>query len=142
MPSFFYNLIMNTIFSHWWHYSGGPMNTSYRYLKSWHTIATITEAVLDGKEISQDQALDLIHCSDQDTPILLAMADKIKEAFADQEVDLCAIINGRSGKCPENCKFCAQSSHYNTGVEVYSLLSKEAILEAAQKAKEGGAVRF
>ncbi len=118
------------------------MNTSYRHLKSWHTIATITEAVLDGKEISQDQALDLIHCSDQDTPILLAMADTIKEAFADQEVDLCAIINGRSGKCPENCKFCAQSSHYNTGVEVYSLLSKEAILEAAQKAKEAGAVRF
>ena len=118
------------------------MNISYRHLKSWHTIATITEAVLDGKDISQDQALDLIHCSDQDTPMLLAMADKIKEAFADQEVDLCAIINGRSGKCPENCKFCAQSSHYNTGVEIYPLLSQEAILEAAQKAKEAGAIRF
>ena len=39
-----------------------------------------------------------------------------------------AIINGRSGKCSENCKFCAQSAHYHTGVKEYGLLSEEEIL--------------
>ena len=57
-------------------------------------------------------------------------------------VDCCAIINGRSGRCPENCKFCAQSAHYHTGVKEYPLLSEQEFVEAAKKAKAAGAVRF
>ena len=45
-------------------------------------------------------------------------------------------------KCPENCKFCAQSAHHNTGVQEYPFMDDESILEAARKAKEAGAIRF
>lgn len=100
------------------------------------------EKVIAGGEITQEEAIELIHTSDEDTMLLLAMADKIRRAFNDDKVDLCAIVNARSGKCPENCKFCAQSAHYDTGVKVYPFLETEEILDAARKAKAAGAVRF
>ena len=68
--------------------------------------------------------------------ILLAMADKIKQHFNDNSVDICAIVNARSGKCPENCKFCAQSAHHNTGVQEYPFMDDDSLLEAAKKAKD------
>jgi len=73
---------------------------------------------------------------------LLAMADKIRQHFANNEVDCCAIINGRSGKCSENCRFCAQSIHYDTGAATHKLLDSDIIINAARKAKDLGAARF
>ncbi len=105
-------------------------------------ILSYAKRVLDGEEISFDEAVELIHTSDEDTMVLLAMADKIRQKFNGNEVDLCAIVNARSGKCPENCKFCAQSAHYDTGVKEYPLLAEDALLAAAKKAKEAGAIRF
>lgn len=105
-------------------------------------IISLASKVLQGGEITPQEANLLINVSDGDTMLLLAMADKIRQKFTDNEVDCCAIINGRSGRCPENCKFCAQSAHYNTGVEEYSLLAEDEIVAAAKKAKAAGAVRF
>ena len=109
---------------------------------SYEKILTIANRILHGGEITKEEAIDLIHTSDEDTMILLAMADKIKQHFNDNSVDICAIVNARSGKCPENCKFCAQSAHHNTGVQEYPFMDDESILEAARKAKEAGAIRF
>lgn len=105
-------------------------------------IIALAEKVLDGQAITKEEANYLINVSDDDTMVLLSMADKIRQKFAGDAVDCCAIINGRSGKCSENCKFCAQSAHYCTGVKEYGLLSEEEIFSAAQKAKAAGAVRF
>lgn len=105
-------------------------------------IISLAQKVLDGGEIDRREAEFLINVSDEDTMVLLAMADKIRQKYAGKEVDCCAIINGRSGKCSENCKFCAQSSHYHTGVKEYGLLAEEEIFAAAKKAKAAGAVRF
>lgn len=105
-------------------------------------IIELADKVLAGGAVSQEEAVELINVTDDDTMVLLAMADKIRQKFAGNKVDCCAILNTRSGKCSENCKFCAQSAHYNTGVEEYPLLSEEKIMEAAKKAKEAGAVRF
>lgn len=105
-------------------------------------IFELADKVLDGGAITRQEAEELITVSDDDTMLLLAAADKIRQKFAGDDVDCCAIINGRSGKCSENCKFCAQSAHYHTGVTEYGLLSEEEIYSAAQKAKEAGAVRF
>lgn len=105
-------------------------------------IIALADKVLAGEDITRQEAEFLINVSDDDTMLLLAMADKIRQKFAGNDVDCCAILNGRSGKCSENCKFCAQSAHYNTGVKEYPLLSEEEIFAAAQKAKEVGAVRF
>lgn len=105
-------------------------------------IMSLADKVLQGGEITRQEAEQLIAVSDDDTMLLLAMADKIRQKFTGNAVDCCAIINGRSGRCPENCKFCAQSAHYNTGVEEYSLLAENDIVAAAKKAKAAGAVRF
>ncbi len=105
-------------------------------------IIALAEKVLQGESISREDANYLINVSDDDTMVLLAMADKIRQKFAGDAVDCCAIINGRSGKCSENCKFCAQSAHYHTGVKEYPLLDENEIFAAAKKAKEAGAVRF
>jgi len=105
-------------------------------------IIAYAEKVLNGGEISYDEAVELIHTPDEDTMILLAMADKIRQKFNDGNVDLCAIVNARSGKCPENCKFCAQSAHHDTGITVYPFMPEDEIVDAARKAKEAGAVRF
>lgn len=105
-------------------------------------IIALADKVLAGEEITKQEAEFLINVSDENTMLLLAMADKIRQKYAGNEVDCCAILNGRSGKCSENCKFCAQSAHYNTGVKEYPLLSEEEIFAAAEKAKAAGAVRF
>ena len=105
-------------------------------------IIEYAEKVLKGGEITREEAVELINVPDQDTMLLLAMADRIRQRFNGDEVDVCAIVNARSGRCPENCKFCAQSAHYHTGVTEYPLLSVDELVEAAKKAKAGGAVRF
>ena len=105
-------------------------------------ILEYAQKVLEGGELTQDEAIELINVSDADTMLLLAMADKIMQKFNTNEVDCCAIINARSGHCSEDCKFCAQSAYNKTGVEVYGLLPEEEIVAAAQKAKAAGAVRF
>lgn len=105
-------------------------------------IISLSDKVLQGDEITRQEAEQLIAVSDDDTMLLLAMADKIRQKFTGNAVDCCAIINGRSGRCPENCRFCAQSAHYDTGVEEYPLLAEDEIVAAAKKAKAAGAVRF
>ena len=59
-------------------------------------------------------------------------ADSIREAFKGDKVDLCTIVNGRSGKCGEDCKFCAQSVRHNTGCEQYEYLDEDEIVELAK----------
>lgn len=106
------------------------------------TLQSYTEKVLQGGDITQLEALELISLPQDDTPLLLAMADKIRQHYSNDTVDCCAIINGRSGHCPENCRFCAQSAHYHTGASVYPLLDSNTIIAAAKKAKAAGAARF
>ena len=69
-------------------------------------------------------------------------ADRIREYYIGDKVDLCSIINGRSGKCPEDCKYCAQSAHNHTDCEVYDFLPEEAILEACKMNEREGVDRF
>lgn len=105
-------------------------------------IIALAEKVLAGGSITKIEAEQLIQVEDQDTMLLLAMADAIRQQYNGDYVDCCAIINGRSGRCSEDCKFCAQSAHYQTGVQEYSLLTQEEFIAAAKKAKAAGAVRF
>ena len=119
-----------------------PIDQQPSQVGTYEKILTIANRIMNGGEITKEEAIELIHTSDDDTMILLAMADKIRQHFNDNSVDVCAIVNARSGKCPENCKFCAQSAHHNTGVQEYHFMDEESILQAARKAKEAGAIRF
>lgn len=69
-------------------------------------------------------------------------AGRIQKHFRGDHVDLCTIINGKSGKCSENCKYCAQSAHNHTDCETYPFLPKEEIIAAARHNQEVGVNRF
>ena len=73
---------------------------------------------------------------------LCAAANEVREHFCGNVFDVCTIINGKSGKCSENCKFCAQSRYYRTKVDAYSLIGSETIVEQAKYNEERGVLRY
>jgi biotin synthase len=73
---------------------------------------------------------------------LAALADKTRNEFAGPKIDLCNILNAKSGLCGEDCKFCAQSGRHSTAASKYPLKTDKEILTAARSAKEMGADRF
>ena len=73
---------------------------------------------------------------------LLRRADQARHEAVGDEIELCSIMNAKSGRCGEDCKFCAQSGRHATGVATYPLKGKAEMLEAARRAQEIGAARF
>lgn len=67
---------------------------------------------------------------------------KLSSQYMSNNVEFCSLVNARSGKCSQNCKYCSQSSHYRTDIEDYSLITKEEVVKAAKEAKENGVIRF
>ena len=72
----------------------------------------------------------------------LEEARRVREAAFGREVETCAILNAKSGRCPSDCAFCAQSVHHRAKAPVYPLLSSEEILSAAEEAARAGIDRF
>lgn len=99
----------------------------------------IKNKILSEEKITYDEALSLA-----DAPInqLISAADEIRKHFCSNIFDICSIINAKSGKCSENCKFCAQSAHYKTNISEYPLLDKEKIVKNALYMAEKGVLRF
>ena len=102
-------------------------------------IETLKEKVLSGDRITKEEARWLY---DQPLEELSRAADEIRTRFCADSFDLCTIINGKSGRCSENCRFCAQSAHSKTGVEEYPLLSVDEIVAQAKQDAEKGVLRF
>lgn len=103
-------------------------------------ILKLAQQIIDGKRLGRkDDSSVFLECGLKD---LCEGADRIRAHFVGDKVDLCSIINGRSGQCTENCKFCAQSAHNYTDCEVYSLLPEEEIVEACRFNESQGVDRF
>jgi biotin synthase len=98
------------------------------------------DTVLSGNDIRFEDAQRLLYTNDVYT--LAHCSNTITRKFNGDVVDVETLINAKSGGCPEDCSFCAQSSWYSTDIKKYPLLSRETILEQAQKAKESGANSF
>ncbi|MCL1966625.1 MAG: hypothetical protein FWF67_01945, partial [Fibromonadales bacterium] len=74
----------------------------------------ILKRVLEqGGEVSYLEAVELAKYPSKD--LLYAAADTIREKFCGNKLDTCSIVNARSGKCSEDCKWCAQSAKHKTG---------------------------
>ena len=81
--------------------------------------------------------LDLLDLYNMDLDELLNESKK----YLKDEVEFCSIINARSGKCSQNCRYCAQSSHYNTNIESFPLIDVETVVKAAHDSVNNGANR-
>jgi biotin synthase len=92
--------------------------------------------------IDKNSALSLSQLKGQEILELLAVANSQRIQSRGNRVDLCSIVNAKSGSCPEDCSFCSQSSSSRSDVETYSLLSGDKILKAALSAKGQGTKRF
>lgn len=103
-------------------------------------ILELAEEIISGRRITREDDLNIFLTCDLNE--LCRGADRIREHFVGNKVDLCSIINGRSGRCPEDCKYCAQSAHYHTTCEVYDFLPEEQILEACRFNEREGVDRF
>jgi len=98
--------------------------------------------VLEGESISREEALELVtQIHGADILDLISLANKVRQKFADPLAP-CSIINAKSGRCEQNCRFCAQSAHHDTGVATYALLPKEDVVAAAKKAYSTGVRMF
>lgn len=99
----------------------------------------IKQLVLSGKKITKEEALSLV---DEDVEELSKAANEIRIKYCGNVFDICTIINAKSGRCSENCKFCAQSSFYNTNAESYSLLETKEIVKQAKYNDDRGVLRY
>jgi len=105
-------------------------------------LQTITEKTIREKTVNLKEALELYDLGKSKPFLLMAYASEVRDYFKGKNISLCSIVNAKSGLCPENCKFCAQSAHYVTRAEVYPLMTKENILERAKEGKESGVGMF
>lgn len=111
-------------------------------LQNW--LNRLVEGIISGDHISRDAALALSNLQDQDQILLLCQAaDQVRQACCGNTVDLCSIVNIKSGNCSENCGFCSQSAHHpGQDSPIYGLKSSDEILAHAKAAAEAGATRF
>lgn len=101
---------------------------------------TLAQQIIEGKRLQRGDDFSIF--LDCDLKELCEGADRLRAYFIGDKVDLCSIINGRSGKCPEDCRYCAQSAHNHTDCEVYDFLPEEEIMEACRLNESQGVDRF
>lgn len=100
----------------------------------------LKKRVLNGDSINFEEAVYLSQVSQK--KLLYEAAHEISLNMVSRHFDMCSIINAKSGRCPENCKWCAQSIHHKTNTKVYKLIDKEECLRQAQYNEKQGINRF
>ena len=97
------------------------------------------ERVINGERLNRDEVAVILATPHEHVFHLLAAANDVRRHFKGDRVDLCFIVNTKSGACTEDCAFCAQSAHHDTEAPVYPLMAKEKVLEHARTAESMGA---
>ncbi|MBZ6493335.1 biotin synthase BioB [Natrinema longum] len=103
------------------------------------TVDDALEQVMAGERLDRTDGLALMA---QPVEALAEAGATVRDHFGDGTVDACSIVNAKAGNCAEDCGFCAQSVHFDTGIDTYGFLGPEKILEAAKRAEADGAQRF
>jgi len=109
-----------------------------------HHLAALTSRIIAGDRLDRSTALALTQIQGEDAILALCeAANQVREACCGNVVDLCSIVNVKSGNCSENCGFCSQSAHHpGEGSPIYGLKPLAEILDHAKAAEAAGAKRF
>ena len=105
-------------------------------------IDNMVETALKGESISHEQVLQLESLTHEELDYLFVGTGRIREHFKGQDVKICSIVNAKSGRCVEDCSFCAQSSSFQTDSPEYGLMSVDEIVAAAKEAEAFGSNEF
>jgi biotin synthase len=105
-------------------------------------IIELAEAVIAGKRPDIKTLLEITRTPEPEVFSLLPGADLLREHYFGKGIHLCTICNGKSGRCSEDCRFCAQSAHYDTQAPIYPLLEKEKLIEAGVHAARSPINRY
>jgi len=100
------------------------------------------DKALRNEHLAREEALEILSAHGANLGFILAGAQLLRERSFGRKVQSCAIVNAKSGRCAENCAFCAQSSHHQTEAPVYPLKSAGEIVAEARKAAAFGAHCF
>lgn len=126
---------MNKILNH----GQSPAGLAANPVSGAEVMALADKVIATGEGVSAAEAVSLTAAS---LDALKDAAERITKACASRRFDTCSIINGKSGKCPEDCKWCAQSAHYHAHIHEYPLVSAEKLEEAAEFSRSKGIGRF
>ncbi len=100
------------------------------------------ESAMKGEGITQDEATEFTKTDEASIFDILKHTDAIRRTFKGIEINLCSIVNAKSGECSEDCTFCSQSTHYNTDIENFPMLDPKSLVRAAKDAEANGAREF
>jgi biotin synthase len=117
--------------------SGDGDKRTYEFLRE------LTDRIISGGLIAREEADRIadLH-THEEVVMLICHATMLRNCFKGSQIELCAIVNAKSGRCTEDCIFCAQSARYPTEVRSYPLLEAAAVIDSARDAERSGAVRF
>lgn len=102
-------------------------------------IEQLKEKIWSGDDILKEEAILLYQ---EPLEEICQAANEIREHFCQNRFDICTIINGKSGKCSEDCKYCAQSAYYHTSAKEYPLLDTKEIVRQAKYNAQQGVLRY
>jgi biotin synthase len=105
-------------------------------------IIELAEEIMAGKVPETETLREIARTPDPGVFSLLPGADLLRVHFFGNRVHLCTICNGKSGRCSEDCRFCAQSAHYDTDAPIYPLLEKEKLVAAGVHAAQSAVNRY
>ena len=94
------------------------------------------------EDITKEEALELFKVKGSKLNELFSVANEIREKYCGNTIHTCTISNAKSGECEEDCKFCAQSAHYNTNLTTYDLKEKDTLMSEYKRAEQLGSSKF
>jgi len=102
----------------------------------------IYNRILEDGQITEDEAIFLTRIKGTEILDLVSAANRVTRHFRGDRLEICSIVNAKSGNCSEDCSFCAQSSRYKTGTKIYPMAAPREILDQALAMERWGAKRF
>jgi biotin synthase len=105
-------------------------------------LLSLARRVIAGGEISRDEARQLFALEGEDVYDLFYAAHKVRHHFHANRVTFCSILPTKFGHCSEDCKFCAQSSHFDTDIKPHPMMNGTEVEEACRDARDRGASAF
>ena len=111
--------------------------------QSYEFLRVLTDRIISGGRISREEAERIMRLhAHEEVIMLICHATVLRNHFKGTGIELCSIVNAKSGHCTEDCIFCAQSARYPTEIKTHPLLKADEVLSKAKEAESSGAARF